>query len=40
MLGDMVARAERHGIATPLIRLARCHVAAYAARKAREQGAG
>lgn len=40
VLGDMVARAERHGIATPLIRLARCHVAAYAARKAREQGAG
>lgn len=36
VLGDMVARAERHGIATPLVRLARCHVAAYAARKARE----
>ncbi len=39
VLGDMVARAERHGIATPLVRLARCHVEAYAARKAREQGA-
>ena len=36
VLGDMVARAERHGIATPLVRIARCHVAAYAARKARE----
>lgn len=36
VLGDMVARAERHGIATPLVRVARCHVAAYAARKARE----
>jgi 2-dehydropantoate 2-reductase len=36
VLGDMVARAERHGIPVPLVRIARCHVAAYAARKARE----
>ena len=32
----MVARAERHGLATPLLRIARAHVGAYAARKARE----
>jgi len=37
VLGDMVARAERHGLATPLVRLARSHVAAYAARQARER---
>jgi len=40
VLGDMVARAEWHGVATPLLRLARCHVAAHAARRAREQRAG
>ncbi len=37
VLGDMADRAERMGVATPLLRLARCHVAAYEARRAREQ---
>ena len=32
----MGARAERHGLATRLLRIARAHVGAYAARKARE----
>lgn len=37
ILGDMVQRAEGAGLPTPLLRLARCHVAAYDARKRRER---
>ena len=37
VLGDMAERAERAGVPTPILRLARCHVAAYEARRAREQ---
>jgi 2-dehydropantoate 2-reductase len=37
VLGDLVQRAERAGVPTPVLRLARCHVAAYEARRAREQ---
>jgi 2-dehydropantoate 2-reductase len=37
VLGDMVERAERSGVPTPLLRLARLHVAAYEARRGREQ---
>ena len=37
VLGDMAERAERTGVPTPILRLARCHVAAYEARRAREQ---
>src|SRR5215218_5353258 len=37
VLGDLVRRAERMGVQTPVLRLARCHVAAYEARRAREQ---
>lgn len=29
VLGDMMARTESHGIETPILALARCHVAAY-----------
>lgn len=36
VLGDMVQRAEQVGVATPLLRLARCHVAAYENRRRRE----
>jgi 2-dehydropantoate 2-reductase len=36
VLGDMAERAARMGVPTPLLRLARCHVAAYEARRARE----
>ena len=39
VLGDMAERAERTGVPTPILRLARCHVAAYEARRAREQSA-
>ena len=39
VLGDMVDRAERMGVPTPLLRLARCHVAAYENRRARERAA-
>jgi 2-dehydropantoate 2-reductase len=39
VLGDMAERAERMGVPTPVLRLARCHVAAYAARGARERAA-
>jgi 2-dehydropantoate 2-reductase len=35
VLGDMVERAEGMGIPTPILRLARCHVAAYEARRER-----
>jgi 2-dehydropantoate 2-reductase len=37
VLGDLVAQAESLGVPTPLLRLARCHVAAYEARRTREQ---
>ena len=37
VLGDLAQRAERAGVPTPILRLARCHVAAYEARRAREQ---
>jgi 2-dehydropantoate 2-reductase len=33
VLGDMVERAERVGVSTPLLRLARCHVSVYEARR-------
>jgi 2-dehydropantoate 2-reductase len=36
VLGDMAERAERLGVPTPILGLARCHVAAYAARRERE----
>lgn len=36
VLGDIVQRAEQMGVATPLLRLARCHVAAYENRRRRE----
>jgi 2-dehydropantoate 2-reductase len=36
VLGDMVERAERLGVPTPVLRLARCHVAAYEVRYRRE----
>jgi 2-dehydropantoate 2-reductase len=39
VLGDMVERAERMGVPTPLLRLARLHVAAYEARRDRERTA-
>ena len=39
ILGDMAERAERMGVPTPLLRLARCHVAAHAAREERERAA-
>ena len=39
VLGDMVDRAERAGVPTPLLRLARLHVAAHEARREREQAA-
>ena len=39
VLGDMVDRAERAGVAAPLLRLARLHVAAYEARRDRERTA-
>jgi 2-dehydropantoate 2-reductase len=40
VLGDMAERAERTGVPTPLLGLARCHVAAYENRRARERAAG
>jgi 2-dehydropantoate 2-reductase len=39
ILGDMLARAERLGVPTPILRLARCHLGTYEARRAREQAA-
>jgi 2-dehydropantoate 2-reductase len=36
VLGDMAERAARTGVPTPVLRLARCHVAAYEARRTRE----
>ena len=38
-LGDLADRAEQLGVPTPVLRLARCHVAAYEARRARERAA-
>ena len=37
VLGDMVGRVEHSGVPAPLLRLARCHVAAYEARRMREK---
>lgn len=37
VLGDMVERAERMDVPTPFLRLARLHLAAYEARRARER---
>jgi 2-dehydropantoate 2-reductase len=37
ILGDLAERAERMGVPTPVLRLARCHVASYAARRERER---
>jgi len=37
VLGDLLDRAERSGVPAPILRLARCHVAAYEARRARER---
>lgn len=34
VLGDLVARAERLGVETPLLRIARCHVQVYDRRRA------
>lgn len=36
MLGDMVDRADRMGVPTPVLRLARCYVGAYETRRKRE----
>lgn len=36
VLGDMIVRAQSLGIETPILTLARCHVAAYEASRARE----
>ncbi|MBD8879382.1 2-dehydropantoate 2-reductase [Rhodanobacter sp. 7MK24] len=35
VLGDLLARGEAHGVATPLLRLAYAHLKAYEARRAR-----
>jgi 2-dehydropantoate 2-reductase len=37
VLGDMAERAARMGVPTPVLRLARCHAAAYEARRVRER---
>jgi 2-dehydropantoate 2-reductase len=37
VLGDLAERAERMDVPTPILRLARCHVAAYEARQKRER---
>jgi 2-dehydropantoate 2-reductase len=39
VLGDLAERAGRMGVPTPLLRLARLHVAAYEARRGRERAA-
>ena len=36
ILGDLVARADAAGVATPLLSLARCHVSTYEIRRQRE----
>jgi 2-dehydropantoate 2-reductase len=38
ILGDMVARARKYGVATPILDLARTHVAAYEIARARAAG--
>jgi len=38
ILGDMVARARKYGVATPILDLARTHVAAYEIARARVAG--
>lgn len=38
VLGDLIERAGGFGVATPLLRLAYCHLGTYAARRARERG--
>ncbi len=35
IIGDLLARADAAGVATPLLRLAYCHLGTYAARRAR-----
>jgi 2-dehydropantoate 2-reductase len=37
VLGDLIGRAEQHGVAMPLLRLAYCHLRTYAARRERER---
>ena len=37
VLGDMIGRAQSLGIETPILALARCHVAAYEASRVREE---
>ena len=37
VLGDLAERAARMGVPTPVLKLARCHVAAYEARRTRER---
>ena len=37
ILGALLARARKHGIAAPVLEAATTHLEAYAARKAREQ---
>ena len=37
ILGDLVARADAAGVATPLLSLARCHVSTYEIRRQREK---
>ncbi len=39
ILGDLLQRSQSAGIAAPLLRVAACHVEAYAARKARPEDA-
>lgn len=36
--GDFIARAEDLGVATPLLRIAYCHLRTYSAKRARETG--
>jgi len=36
VFGDMAARARGFGIATPILDLAQCHVAAYEVRRQRD----
>ena len=37
ILGDLIARAEQQGVATPLLRLAWCHMGTHEARRARQR---
>ena len=38
ILGEMLVRARKHGLATPLLEIATTHLEAYAARRRREKG--